>query len=93
MAGLSVVSCWRSKDLVIEEAPAPRLAGFDATHDGVASVSMVGSPVVVPGAVTAADVTAGHADPQLDPQRADVQAVLAPWGARHDGPDGVEVSA
>jgi hypothetical protein len=83
---------WRQQ-YVIEVAPAPGFAGLDRPGDGVTAAFMVGSRVPVPGVVAAADVTAGHAYPEVDPHHSDVQAFLAARGAGSNGLDGVEMSA
>ena len=49
--------------------------------------------VLVRRAVTAADVTARHAEPEVHPRPAHPQAVLAPVGARFDLADLVEMAA
>jgi hypothetical protein len=54
---------------------------------------MVGSRVLVAGVVAAADVTARHAYPEVDPDHTDVQAVLAARGTGSNRLDGVEMSA
>src|SRR5712691_8441238 len=90
-AGLRLVR-WRQQ-FVIEIAPAPGFAGLDRPDDGVTAALMMGSRVPVPRVVAAADVTARHAYPQVNPHHSDAQAVLAAGGARTDGLDGVEMGA
>jgi hypothetical protein len=52
----------------------------------------VGGGMAVGGVVTAADVTAPHAESQMDPPVACAQAVLAPGAGRRDGLHSVEVA-
>src|SRR6266568_2618535 len=90
-AGLGLLR--RGQRCVIEVAPAPGFAGLDGPDDGVTAAVMVDARVPVPRVVAAADVTAGHAYPEVDPHHADAQAVLAAWGAGSNGLDGVEMGA
>jgi hypothetical protein len=71
--------------VVVEVAECPTFAGFERLHDTMSDVVEVPRGVLVRGVVAAADVTALHAQSQVDPLPADLEAVFAPFdGARFD---------
>src|SRR5207253_11218051 len=78
---------------LIDEAPAPVFPWLERPHDRVPGRAEMLGGVLVRGVVTAADVAAGHAQAEVDPLRADAQAVLAPLGAWGHFTDFVEVGA
>ena len=63
---------------VVDVAPAPVLAGFSGTSDGVAGAAGMARGVSVRRAVAASDAPAGLTHPQMHPCPPDRQAVLAP---------------
>jgi hypothetical protein len=70
------ISVEDERDLV-EVAPAPVLAGLERADDRMRCGVMVGGCMAVGGLVAAADVTAGEADPRMEPLTAVAQTVLA----------------
>jgi hypothetical protein len=72
------------KHLFIDVAPAPVFAGLERFDDWVIGGLKVFGRVLVLRRVAAADVAAGHAEPQVDPGVADLQAVFAAIRARGD---------
>jgi MarR family len=69
---------------VVDVAVPPVLSRLIGLDEGVVGAVEVGGGVPVTGVVTAADVAAGHAHPQVDPPAADAQAVFAAVAARCD---------
>jgi hypothetical protein len=66
----------------VNEAPAPVFAGLEGAHDRVlGAVEMLGG-VLVLGRVAAADVAALHAQAEVDPGVAHLQALFAALGVR-----------
>src|SRR3954453_19259906 len=81
------------RDLV-QVAPAPRLARLGRAHDRVVRLVEVRRGVAVRRVVAAADLAALPAQPQVNPRRADLQALLATLDPfRQFVLDGVEVGA
>src|SRR5713226_7600235 len=77
----------------IDITPAPTLRRIIALNDRMfGGVEMPGR-VFVGGIVAAADVTAGAADPQMQPHTAGPQAFLATERARRDVADAGDVCA
>lgn len=73
---------------LVDVAPPPVLARLERLHDGVADGMGMRAGVPEWGRVAAPDVPAGQAEPQVDPFRAQAQALLtALGGARRDRPD------
>jgi hypothetical protein len=73
---------------LVDVAPSPRLAWFERPDDRVAGSTGVRASVPVRRGVAAPDMPAGKAQSQVEPGRADAQAVLAPLSSvRHDGAD------
>jgi hypothetical protein len=62
---------------LVHVAPRPVLARFERGDDRVVTGRGVFGGVLVGGGVAAADVTAGAANPQMNPPTADAKAVLA----------------
>ena len=83
----------RVKIHLVDEAPAPVLAGLERLHDRVPDLAEMLGGVPVRRVVAAPDVPAGHAQAEVDPLRADAQAVLAAVRARGDFSDLIEVGA
>lgn len=61
---------------MIHVAPGPLLAGFEGSDDRMSRLLEVCGGVTVGRAVTAADVTALEADPEVNPSVAALQAFL-----------------
>src|ERR1700694_1835361 len=82
------------RDLV-EEAPAPLLAGLGRARNWVAGLAGVAACVPVGRRVAAADLAAAHAHAQVDPGTPDFQAFLTPGEHRRQLRDGdlIEVGA
>jgi hypothetical protein len=78
---------------LIDVAPAPVLARLESPDDRMTDLVKVRGRVLVWGAVAAADVTAGHAEPEVDPRAAHPQAVFASVGARFDFVNLIEMAA
>jgi hypothetical protein len=77
----------------IDIAPTPPLRRIVALdHRVLGGVKMLGR-VLVRRVVTAADVTAGAADPQMQPLAAAFEAFLAAERARRDAADAGDVGA
>ena len=74
----------RVKIHLVDEAPAPVLAGFERLHDGVLRGTKMLRRVPIRRIVAAANVPADHAEPKMYPLRADPEAVFAAVGARGD---------
>src|SRR5215213_2202162 len=73
----------RLEEQGIYVAPCPVFAGFEASNHGVLSRLEVLGGVLSWRAVTAADVTAGEAQSQVNPAAAGLEALLASiWGIR-----------
>src|SRR5215467_8989435 len=70
----------RSAELLVDVAPAPRLAGFDAAHDRVPGAGEVRVGVPAGARVAAGDVPVGQAHAQVHPLDALVNALLADAG-------------
>src|SRR5712672_4709697 len=77
----------------IDVAPAPSLRRIVALDDRMLRGVKMPGRVLVRRVVTAADVTAGAADPQMQPLAADLQAFLAAERARRDAADAGDVGA
>ena len=56
-----------SKQLLVHKTPSPTLAFFQALDDGVTGVLKVLAGMFVLGIITAAYVTTGHANPEVNP--------------------------
>jgi hypothetical protein len=69
---------------VVLVAIGPFLAGFEGADDGVMGASVVLGSVLVLGVVTAADMTAGKAQPEVNPFVAGLEAFLASVAARRN---------
>src|SRR3954451_8203775 len=83
-----------SDERLVHEAPAPVFARLERTDERVTVVVRVAACVAAGGGVTAADVPAAEAQPQVHPLHAGAQAVLTPLGgARRDGTDHREMGA
>src|SRR6476661_2805002 len=67
----------RSAEDLVDVAPAPGLAGLEAAHHRVLGLLEVLRGVVADRGVAAPDVAAGEAHPQVDPDQALPDAVLA----------------
>jgi hypothetical protein len=67
---------------LVDPAPAPRVSGYLRPDDRVTRLGEVGSRVPIRRHVATTDMTAGEAEPKLDPLAADRQAFLATIGAR-----------
>ena len=80
------------REIVLVAVP-PVFARFVRLDDRMALRMEVRGRVAIRRVVAAAHVTAGHAQPQVQPSPADAQAVLAPFATRRDVDDLVEVSA
>jgi hypothetical protein len=78
---------------LIDIAPAPVLARLERPDNRMTDLVKMRGRVLVGGAVAAADVTAGHAEPEVNPRAAHPQAVLASVGARFDLVNLVEMAA
>ena len=78
---------------LVDVAPPPILTWFVGLDERVAARMEVCSGVPIRRAVTTADVTAGHAHPQVHPLPVVVQTVLAPFAARGDVAGLVEMRA
>src|SRR6266542_5990011 len=78
---------------VVLVAPAPLLAGLDRTHDRMLGVVEVLGGVRVLGVVATADVTALHAQPEVHPRVAHLQALLAAVGLAVDAMNMIEMTA
>src|SRR5207302_3126795 len=65
-------------------APEPVLTGLEGPDHRVVGGAVVLRGVLVLRAVTAADVPAGHAEAEVDPDVADLQALLAAVAAGGD---------
>ena len=83
----------------IDEAPAPAFTGLDGAHYGVMGGAKVFGGVLVFGGIAAADMTAGQAQPQVDPtvtgfdaifthvfRRLKILCVLHVFADRHSSP-------
>src|SRR4029077_809209 len=73
-----------SQKHLVQVTPAPLLAGLEGLHDRVLGLMEVFGGVLVLGRVTAANVTADQAFPQMDPGIAHLEALLAAFTARLD---------
>src|SRR6202012_6294539 len=72
---------------LVDVAPPPVLARLEGLHDGVADGIGMRAGVPERGGVAATDVTAGQAEPEMDPFRAQAQGLLTTLrGARRDRP-------
>src|SRR5438309_10939066 len=83
----------RLEPQLVDVAPAPVFARLEGPDDRVLRAVEVGCRMLALRVVAAAHMPAGHAQPQVDPGTADLQAVLAAVGARGDLTDLVEVGA
>src|ERR1700750_1142871 len=81
------------EDDLVEITPAPAFGRIVALDDRMAGGMEMRGRVLVRGVVGAADVTAGAADPQVQPDTAALQAFLASERARRDFANAVEVGA
>src|SRR5262245_61049249 len=78
----------------IDVAPVPALAGLERADDRVLRRAVVPRRVLVLRVVAAADVSAGHAETQMHPHVACLEALLASIrGLRLDAADRPEVAA
>src|SRR6202034_2182121 len=78
---------------LVHVAPAPVLARLDRAHDRMLrGVKVLGGGAVL-GIVTAADVAAGAAQPQVHPAVTELETFLAAAAARLVGADEVQVMA
>ena len=78
---------------LIDVAPTPGLAGLEGGDDRVLRTMEVLGRVLVLRVVAAAYVPALHAEPQVDPYVAGLQAILAAIGAWGDIFDAIEMRA
>src|SRR5690349_14104252 len=78
---------------VVLVAPPPVLTRLVRLHDRVTGGVVVGGGVPAGRRVAAADVPAGHADPQVHPAAAGGEALDAAVAGRLDVPGAVEVGA
>jgi hypothetical protein len=77
---------------LVDVAPTPVFAGLDGSHDGVVhGMKMLGS-VLVLGRIAAAHVAADHAQPEMDPGVAHLQALFTAVGVGLHVPDLVHVT-
>ena len=74
----------RLKHHLVRIAPSPGLAGLDGARDRVARRRMVLGGVAIGRGVAAADMAAGHADPEVHPVVSGLQAFLAAMRGRAD---------
>src|SRR6266446_3457469 len=88
---LDRVSDKHSNFMDVAKGPGPRR--IEGTHDRVAGLSKMAFRVSVPRVVAAAHVTAGAADPKLDPLRAPCHAPLAAIRPRQRARDRKQVAA
>src|SRR6266850_2142816 len=77
----------------VDIAPAPAFRRIIAFDDRMRRGAEVRGRVLIGGIVTAADVTAAAADPQMQPLAAAFEAFLATKRARRDIADAGDVSA
>src|SRR5262249_44482128 len=67
---------------LVDETPSPVFAGLQRTHDGMlGAMKMLGGVLVLRG-VAASHVPALHAQPQMDPGVAHLQALFGALGVR-----------
>ena len=71
-----------SNHRLVHVTPAPILAGLEGLDDWVTAMMEMTSRVPMRRGIAAADVTAGEAQAQMHPARADSQAILAAFGTR-----------
>ena len=82
---------WKIDFDVIDEAPAPALWRVVALDDGMTVRFKVSTGVTIGRLITATDMPALAAEPQVHPARSDPQAFLATQRAGGDGPDVMRV--
>src|ERR1700755_1426151 len=78
---------------LVDITPAPAFRRAIAFDDRMLGVVEVLGGVLAAGLVTAADMAAGAADPQVKPSPAQAQAFLAALAAGGDFPDRVQMGA
>ena len=78
---------------LVHVAPTPILARLERPHDRVPGLTKMRGRVLVWGAVAAAHMPAGHAEPQVHPACADPEAILTPVRASRDFVDLIEMFA
>src|SRR5215831_17516498 len=71
---------------LVRIAPHPVLTGLIRRYERMPRAVVVACGVVVLGAVTASDVSTGHAEPKVDPRIAGGQALFTPLGGVRAGP-------
>src|SRR5947209_7376745 len=81
------------EEQLLGKAPEPALAGLEGADQGMGGVTEVGRGVPPRRVVTAPDVAAALAHPQVHPVAAGLQALLAAGAARRDLADLIEVGA
>lgn len=72
------------EDTLIEVTPAPILAWLERLDDRMICCVEVAGGMAIRGLVATPDVTADHAQPEMDPPATDPQAVFAPLSAGRD---------
>src|SRR5256884_8145682 len=78
---------------LVDVAPAPILAGLDRRHDGMLRGLEVPSRVPILRVVAATDMPAGPAESQMDPDIAELEALLATATTRPIGPHEIQMTA
>jgi hypothetical protein len=81
------------KEYFVDKTPTPTLRWVVAFNDGMSSGMKMLGGVPPRGLVATPHVTAGSANPQVNPLLVNLEAFLAAQGARHDGDDPIEMRA